>query len=147
MREPCITLDVSKGKSYYQGFLSIDEPISKAQPIDHYLTDFKKIIDLKKTIEDKSGVSPVVVFESTGIYHKGLQQFLQDNNFKYVIMSPLAAAKIRKAAIRTTKTDAKDCKSIAKAYYLGDFEVFTKKSDLFRNLKENHRHYQFLIEE
>jgi transposase len=147
MKEPCITLDVSKGKSYYQGFLSIDQPISKAQPIDHNLTDFKKIIDLKKTIEDKSGISPVVVFESTGIYHKGLQQFLEDNNLKYVIMSPLAAAKIRKATIRSAKTDARDCKSIAKAYYLGDFEVFTKQSDLFRNLKENHRHYQFLIEE
>ena len=147
MVAPCITLDVSKGKSYYQGFLSIDEPISKAQPIDHYLNDFKKIIDLKNIIEDKSGVSPVVVFESTGIYHKGLQQFLEDNNLKYVIMSPLAAAKIRKASIRTTKTDARDCRSIAKAYYLGDFEVFTKESDLFRNLKENHRLYQFLIEE
>lgn len=53
MKEPCITLDVSKGKSYYQGFLSIDEPISKAQPIEHNLTDLRKIIDLKKTIEDK----------------------------------------------------------------------------------------------
>lgn len=95
----------------------------------------------------KSGVSPVVVFESTGIYHKGLQQFLEENNIKYVIMSPLAAAKIRKATIRSAKTDARDCKSIAKAYYLGDFEVFSKESDIFIALKENHRHYQFLINE
>ena len=140
-------MEVSKGKSYYQGFISIDEPICKAQPIEHNLTDFKKIIDLKKTIEDKSGISPVVVFESTGIYHKGLQQFLEDNKLKYVIMSPLAAAKIRKASIRTTKTDARDCKTIPKAYYLGDVDIYTKESDLFRNFKENHRHYQFLIKE
>lgn len=147
MKQPCITVDVSKGKSYYQGYISLDEPISKAKPIDHNLTGFKNIIDLKKTIEDISGLSPIVVFESTGIYHKVLQNFLEDNKLKYVVMSPLAAAKIRKSSIRSTKTDARDCKSLAKAYYLGDFDIYTKESDLYRNLRENHRHYEFLIEE
>jgi len=147
MKQPCITVDVSKGKSFYQGFISIDEQISKAKPIEHNLTGFMEIIDLKKTIEEKSGQTPIVVFESTGVYHKGLQQFLENNKLEYIIMSPLASAKIRKASIRSTKTDARDCRSIAKAYYLGDFEVYTKESDLYRTLKESHRHYQFLINE
>lgn len=147
MKQPCITVDVSKGKSFYQGFISIDEPISKAKPIEHNLTGLMEIIDLKKTIEEKSGQPSIVVFESTGIYHKVLQQFLENNDLKYIIMSPLASAKIRKASIRSTKTDARDCRSIAKAYYLGDFEVYTRESDLYLTLKASHRHYQFLINE
>ena len=35
MKGFCISLDVSKGTSFYQGFNSIDEPITKPKKIEH----------------------------------------------------------------------------------------------------------------
>lgn len=37
MKSPCIAVDVSKGKSYYQGFIERDKPASKVTPIMHDL--------------------------------------------------------------------------------------------------------------
>ena len=38
MKGFCISLDVSKGTSFYQGFKGIDEPITKPKKIEHKLT-------------------------------------------------------------------------------------------------------------
>ena len=40
--------------------------------------------------------------------------FLKENNLDFIIISPLASAKVRQSNIRSTKTDQKDCKNIAK---------------------------------
>jgi hypothetical protein len=35
MKGFCISLDVSKGSSFYQGFKGFDEPITKPKKIEH----------------------------------------------------------------------------------------------------------------
>jgi len=35
MKGFCISLDISKGSSFYQGFKSFEEPITKAKKIEH----------------------------------------------------------------------------------------------------------------
>ena len=35
MKGFCISLDVSKGSSFYQGFKGLDEPITKPKKIEH----------------------------------------------------------------------------------------------------------------
>ena len=89
----------------------------------------------------------VVVFESTGVYHKPLQTFLDEHNFKYAIISPLLSAKIRKSDIRGTKTDAKDCSSIAKVFYLKELLIYSKIDEIYDDLKEKSRYYDFLVDE
>ena len=86
MKKPCIALDVSKGESYYQGFITIDKPIGKAKPITHSKEGFDEVISLAKEIKKEHG-DILFIFEATGIYHKGLQMYLEDNNEKYIILT------------------------------------------------------------
>lgn len=136
MKGFCISLDVSKGTSFYQGFKSIDEPISKPKKIEHNIEGFKELLKLKETIRKEYDSDCIVIFESTGVYHRSLQTYLDEHDFKYTIISPLLSAKVRKSDIRGTKTDAKDCASIAKVYYLKELRIYTKTDEIYADLKE-----------
>lgn len=147
MKGFCISLDVSKGSSFYQGFKGLDEPITKPKKIEHNLEGFKELLNLKEKIKKQYNEDCVVIFESTGIYHKPLQTYLDEHDFKYTIISPLLSAKVRKSDIRGTKTDAKDCASIAKVFYLKELRIYTKIDEIYADLKEKIRYYDFLVDE
>ena len=147
MKGFCISLDVSKGTSFYQGFKRIDEPITKPKKIEHNLEGFKELLKLKEKIRNEYNEDCVVIFESTGVYHKALQTYLDEHEFEYTIISPLLSAKVRKSDIRGTKTDAKDCASIAKVFYLKELRVYSKTNEIYDNLKEKSRYYDFLVDE
>ena len=143
MKGFCISLDVSKGSSFYQGFKGLDEPITKPKKIEHNLEGFKELLNLKEKIKKQYNEDCVVIFESTGIYHKPLQTYLDEHDF----ISPLLSAKVRKSDIRGTKTDAKDCASIAKVFYLKELRIYTKIDEIYADLKEKSRYYDFLVDE
>lgn len=147
MKGFCISLDVSKGSSFYQGFKGLDEPITKPKKIEHNLEGFKELLNLKEKIKKQYNEDCVVIFESTGIYHKPLQTYLDEHDFKYTIISPLLSAKVRKSDIRGTKTEAKDCASIAKVFYLKELRIYTKIDEIYADLKEKSRYYDFLVDE
>lgn len=147
MKGFCISLDVSKGSSFYQGFKGLDEPITKPKKIEHNLEGFNELLNLKEKIKKQYNEDCVVIFESTGIYHKPLQTYLDEHDFKYTIISPLLSAKVRKSDIRGTKTDAKDCASIAKVFYLKELRIYTKIDEIYADLKEKSRYYDFLVDE
>lgn len=147
MKGFCISLDVSKGSSFYQGFKGLDEPITKPKKIEHNLEGFKELLNLKEKIKKQYNEDCVVIFESTGIYHKPLQTYLDEHDFKYTIISPLLSAKVRKSDIRGTKTDAKDCASISKVFYLKELRIYTKIDEIYADLKEKSRYYDFLVDE
>ena len=147
MKGFCISLDVSKGSSFYQGFKGLDEPITKPKKIEHNLEGFKELLKLKETIRKEYDSDCIVIFESTGVYHKSLQTYLDEHDFKYTIISPLLSAKVRKSDIRGTKTDAKDCSSIAKVFYLKELRIYSKVDEIYSDLKEKCRYYDFLVDE
>ncbi len=147
MKGFCISLDVSKGTSFYQGFKGMDEPISKPKKIEHNLEGFKELLNLKDKIRKEHNEDCVVIFESTGVYHRALQTYLDEHDFKYTIISPLLSAKVRKSDIRGTKTDAKDCASIAKVFYLKELRIYSKTDEIYSDLKEKSRYYDFLVDE
>lgn len=147
MKGICISLDVSKGSSFYQGFRGINEPISKPKKIEHNLEGFNELLNLREKIRKEYHEECIVVFESTGVYHKSLQTYLEQHKFKYTIISPLLSAKVRKSDIRGTKTDSKDCSTIASVYYLKELKIHSKTDEIYDNLKENCRYYDFLMEE
>ena len=136
-----------RGSSFYQGFKGLDEPITKPKKIEHNLEGFKELLNLKEKIKKQYNEDCVVIFESTGIYHKPLQTYLDEHDFKYTIISPLLSAKVRKSDIRGTKTDAKDCASIAKVFYLKELRIYTKIDEIYADLKEKSRYYDFLVDE
>jgi transposase len=139
-------VDVSKGKSYYQGFIEIDKPANKATPIEHDLEGFKSVYELGQTLKETYS-DVVYVFESTGIYHKALETFLMNHDEKCIILNPLEASKIRKTDLGSTKTDARDCKSIAKAYFMKDFRLHDQKDELYEKLHSMNGDYNFLIQQ
>ena len=147
MKGFCISLDVSKGSSFYQGFKGIDEPITKPKKIEHNLEGFKELLNLKEKIRKEYNEECVVIFESTGVYHRSLQTYLDEHDFKYTIISPLLSAKVRKSDIRGTKTDSKDCASIAKVFYLKELRIYSKVDEIYADLKEKNRYYDFLMDE
>ena len=147
MKGFCISLDVSKGTSFYQGFKGIDEPITKPKKIEHNLEGFKELLNLKEKIRREYNEECVVIFESTGVYHRSLQTYLDEHDFKYTIISPLLSAKVRKSDIRGTKTDSKDCTSIAKVFYLKELRIYSKVDEIYADLKEKSRYYDFLMDE
>jgi len=146
MKSPCIAVDVSKGKSYYQGFIEIDKPASKATPMMHDLEGFKSMHEIGQRLKVTHG-DVVYVFEATGIYHKALETFLMNQEEKCIILNPLEASKIRKTDLRSTKTDARDCKSIAKAYFMKDYRLHNQKDELYENLQRMNNHYNFLVQQ
>ena len=146
VKSPCVAVDVSKGKSYYQGFIEIDKPANKATPIEHDLEGFKSVYELGQTLKETYS-DVVYVFESTGIYHKALETFLMNHDEKCIILNPLEASKIRKTDLGSTKTDARDCKSIAKAYFMKDFRLHDQKDELYEKLHSMNGDYNFLIQQ
>lgn len=151
---PCITIDVSQGKSHFQGFIGYDnknrKPNNITQPkvMRHSKQGFKKIKELIAIIKSKTNITPLVIFEYTGIYHKTLEKFLQQNNISYHIIAPLRAAKARQNDIRSVKTDKRDCLSLAGMFYsikndsLGKFDI---ESEEYESMKQLNRFYENIL--
>jgi transposase len=144
MKDPCIALDVSKGKSHCQGFITQDEPVGRAIRIMHDRIGLENLMSLKNTILERHS-RVVFVFEATGIYHKSIQSYLDEQHESYIILSPLEAAKIRKSRLRSTKTDVKDCRSIAEAYFLRDYSIHGKLDERDEKARTLNRHYGFIV--
>ena len=144
MKRPCIALDVSKGSSHYQGWVNVDKKCGNPKKIEHDQEGFQEIIAKAKELEGITNEKPIVVFEATGVYHRTLQCFLDENSMDYIIVSPLASAKVRKSNIRSTKTDKKDCKNIAKVYFEKDLKLHNKNDEIYDKMLDLNRYYQYL---
>ena len=143
MNGPIISFDVSKGTSHAQGFLSYSEPTSRAFSFVHDLDGYDKISKLAASIKEKIGNNPSCILESTGVYSMPLVAFLLSSGFIVYIISPLESAKMRKAEIRPTKNDFKDCATIAKVYYTRKLKSLSMAGDVYSDLKEMSRQYQY----
>ena len=142
LSQPCICIDVSKNTSHVQGFInSIKTPVSKPFKIDHTITGFNKIKNLYIKLVNLTNSKPLVIFESTGVYHKCLVQFLEQKKYDYHAVSPLKSAKHRNSEIRNAKTDKRDCKNLADMFYSEKLGIFYKHDSLYTNLKNLNREY------
>lgn len=143
--KPCISIDVSKGKSYYQGFRGLNDPVAKARPMEHDKKGYEELVSFEEKFNAKPG-NVTYVFESTGIYHRSLQNYLETRSKEYVILNPLTAAKVRKSKLRSTKTDQKDCQSIALAYYAQEYKPHDQRDTKYEELRARNREYLHQIQ-
>lgn len=58
-------------------------------------------------------ITPLVVFEVTGVYSLSLQAFLEDHRIKYLRLNPLQAKKLMDNNLRHNKTDKLDAYHLA----------------------------------
>ena len=137
MNGPIVSIDVSKGESHYQGFKDLNVKYSKVRKIKHNKEGLNELLALIREMEKKLNEKVCVVYEATGVYHRVLKKFLDDNDIKQFIINPLLSAKTRKNdSLRSPKTDKLDPKSIAKTYYNQNLHSSTKSSNVYHELKE-----------
>ena len=117
MEIPIIACDVSKGRSHVRGFVGLSSPFGPAFVVRHVKSDLRKLKELAKSLESSARRKPVFVFEYTGVYHEPIARYAESIGLELRAISPLESAKVRKSAIRPTKTDSLDCVNIAAVFY------------------------------
>ena len=142
-KRACISIDVSKGSSHFQGFFSAGVPACEATYFEHTKSGFKKIIELYNFLIREMDSKPYIVFENTGTYSRPIEVFCQNRGFSYCAIPPLLSAKMRKSEIRPTKTDKIDCATIANVYYLKRLNITHKTPKVYRKLKALCSYYNF----
>ena len=118
--DPLVAIDVSKGKSHAQGFLSRGHPCGKPFSFAHTKTGFAKLGKLVSDLLGKAGKPPAVAYEHTGVYSRVVAGWAESSKLGSIPIPPLLSAKARKAKLRPTKTDAIDCQTIAEVAYAYD---------------------------
>ena len=138
----CLAIDVAKGKSMVSLISSCGEVLIDPYEINHSIKDFTNLLNriIKLKLDNIS-----VIMESTGIYHRPIERFFLENNFKVYTINALYS-KMYKRNLRKTKTDKLDCISLAELFFTTDFKQYIKPDDLYLNMNALSRQY-FALDE
>ena len=138
----CLAIDVAKGKSMVSLISSCGEVLIEPYEINHSINDFTNLLNrINKLKLDNISV----IMESTGIYHRPIERFFLENNFKVYTINALYS-KMYKRNLRKTKTDKLDCISLAELFFTTDFKQYIKPNDLYLNMNALSRQY-FALDE
>lgn len=138
----CLAIDVAKGKSMVSLISSCGEVLIDPYEINHSIKDFTNLLNriMKLKLDNIS-----VIMESTGIYHRPIERFFLENNFRVYTINALYS-KMYKRNLRKTKTDKLDCISLAELFFNTDFKQYIKPNDLYLNMNALSRQY-FALDE
>lgn len=138
----CLAIDVAKGKSMITLISSCGEVLIDPYEINHSINDFSNLLNRIKKLK-LDNVS--VIMESTGIYHRPIERFFLENNFKVFVINPIYG-KMHKRNIRKTKTDKEDCFNLANLFFTNTFKEYNKPEQLYLDLNALSRQY-FALDE
>lgn len=137
-----LAIDVAKGKSMISLISSCGEVLIKPYEINHSINDFTNLLNrIKKQKLDNFSV----IMESTGIYHRPVERFFLENNFKVFVINALYS-KMYKRNLRKTKTNKLDCISLSELFFTTDFREYIKPDDIYLNMNALSRQYHALDE-
>ena len=108
-----LAIDVAKGKSMVTLISSCGEVLIEPYEINHSINDFNNLLNRINNLKLKN-IS--VIMESTGIYHRPIERFFLENNFKVYTINALYS-KMYKRNLRKTKTDKLDCISLSELFF------------------------------
>ncbi len=131
---PVVGLDVSKGESQLQAFLDKGKSFS----IKHDLNGLGK--------DAANGNPPSVVLESTGHYHTPVIQFLEEQQYVYIIVNPLISHRAKSSSLRKVKTDAVDAYHLCELFYKEELEPYKKRGIQLLNLRNLTRQQESIAE-
>lgn len=141
--EPVIGLDVAKGTSVFQAFTKRGEAYGKSETIRH-AGGLERLDDVIRQLEMQTGVSPIVVLEATGHYHRTVVAHLERMNIEHFILNPLLSKRSKSAQLRKVKTDAADAWHLAEMYYRGDVKPHRRWTDRIIELQHLTRQHEFM---
>ena len=82
----CLAIDVAKGKSMVALVSSSGEILINPYEINHSINDFTNLLNrIRKYKLDNVSV----IMEATGIYHRPIERFFLENNFKVFVINPI----------------------------------------------------------
>ena len=138
----CLAIDVAKGKSMVTLISSCGEVLIEPYEINHSINDFSNLLNRINKL--KLG-SISVIMESTGIYHRPVERFFLENNFKVFVINPIYG-KMHKRNLRKTKTDKEDCFNLVNLFLTNTFKEYIKPEQLCLDLNALSRQY-FALDE
>ena len=140
--ENCLAIDVAKGKSMVALISFCGEVLIEPYEINHSINDFSNLLNrINKFKLD----SISVIMESTGVYHKSIERFFMENNFKVFVINPIYG-KMHKRNLRKTKTDKEDCFNLVNLFFTNTFKEYIKPEQLYLDLNALSRQY-FALDE
>ena len=137
-----LAIDVAKGKSMVTLISSSGEVLINPYEINHSINDFSNLLNRINNLKLEN-IS--VIMESTGIYHKPIEIFFLENNFKVYTINALYS-KIYKRNLRKTKTDKLDCISLSELFFTNDFKQYVRPDEIYLNMNALSRQY-FALDE
>ena len=137
-----LAIDVAKGKSMVSLISSCGEVLIEPYEVNHSINDFSNLLNRIKNLK-LDNIS--VIMESTGIYHRPVERFFLENNFKVFVINALYS-KMYKRNLRKTKTDKLDCISLSELFFTTDFREYIKPDDIYLNMNALSRQYHALDE-
>ena len=137
-----LAVDVAKGKSMVSLISSCGEVLIEPYEVNHSINDFSNLLNRIKNLK-LDNIS--VIMESTGIYHRPVERFFLENNFKVFVINSLYS-KMYKRNLRKTKTDKLDCISLSELFFTTDFREYIKPDDIYLNMNALSRQYHALDE-
>ena len=138
----CLAIDVAKSKSMVTLISSCGEVLIEPYEINHSINDFTNLLNRinKLKLENIS-----VIMESTGVYHRPIERYFLQQNFKVFVINPIYG-KMHKRNIRKTKTDKEDCLNLANLFFTNTFKEYIKPEQLYLDLNALSRQY-FALDE
>ena len=137
-----LAIDVAKGKSMVSLITNCGVVLIEPYEINHSKIDFDK---LNQSISKLNLGIVSVIMESTGIYHKPVERYFLENNYKVYTINALYS-KMYKRNLRKTKPDKLDCLSLAELFFTTDFKQYIKPDNLYLNMNALSRQYFALSE-
>lgn len=89
-------------------------------------------------------ITPLVVFEATGVYSLNLQAFLEDYHIKYLKLNPLKAKKLMDNNLHHNKTDKVDAYRLALIQFNAPQKLRDPQPREYHELKNASRYYEEL---
>ena len=142
LMQSVLAIDVAKGKSMVTLISSCGEVLIEPYEINHSINDFSNLLNRINNLKLEN-IS--VIMESTGIYHKPIERFFLENNFKVYTINALYS-KMYKRNLRKTKTDKLDCISLSELFFTNNFKQYVKPDEIYLNMNALSRQYFALSE-
>ena len=138
----CLAIDVAKSKSMVTLVSSCGEVLIEPYEINHSINDFSNLLNrINKLKLDNISV----IMESTSVYHRPIERFFLENNFKVFVINPIYG-KMHKRNLRKTKTDKEDCFNLINLFFTNTFKEYIKPEQLYLDLNALSRQY-FALDE
>ena len=138
----CLAVDVAKDKSMVTLVSSSGEVLIDPYEVNHSIDGFSNLLN-RITSFKLDNIS--VIMESTGIYHRPIERFFLENNFKVFVINPIYG-RMHKRNLRKTKTDKEDCINLVNLFMSNTFKEYIKPDQLYLDLNALSRQY-FALDE